>query len=63
VSDGERREHVFVVRAWCEPAPVPQWRATVEDLSTGQRLATTDLRDVDDFIRLRIRAADPPHRG
>jgi hypothetical protein len=55
-----REEHVFVVRVWSERAGLaPQWRAVVEDVSTGHRLASTDLREVDDFIRLRIGAGDP----
>ncbi|MBV9645838.1 MAG: hypothetical protein JO043_00060 [Candidatus Eremiobacteraeota bacterium] len=50
-----REEHVFLVRVWREPhgkgTPV---RAVVEEVSSGHRLASTDLRDVEDFIRLRV---------
>jgi hypothetical protein len=58
----ERRteEHIFIVRVRSEPgAAAPQWRATIEDVGTGRRVSSTDLRDVHDFIRLRIGSASP----
>ena len=61
---GDREGHVFVVRVWREGAPpLAQWRATVEDLAAGHRIATTDLRDIEDFIRLRILGDESPPRG
>jgi hypothetical protein len=63
VSD-HQGEHVFIVRVWSEPATAaPHWRATIEELATGHRVASADLRDVDDFIRLRIGAGEPSRRG
>jgi hypothetical protein len=51
----ERSEkQVFLVRLWREPAPEHPWRAAVTHVESGQRLVTTDLRAVCDFIRLQI---------
>ena len=56
----QAEQHVFIVRVWSEPgAAAPQWRATIEDVGTGRRVSSTDLRDVQDFIRLRIGSALP----
>jgi len=50
-----REDHLFVLRVWREAAPsAPDWRATIEHVPTGQRLSSTDLKDVDDFVRLRL---------
>jgi hypothetical protein len=55
VTDERSEQHVFIVRVWSQPAAAAsQWRATIEDVATGRRVSSTDLRDVDDFIRLRI---------
>lgn len=53
----KQEEHVFLVRVWSEPnGRASQLRAVIEEVSTGHRIASTDLREIDDFIRLRIRA-------
>jgi len=50
-----REEQLFVVRLWREAAaPEASWRASVLHVESGQKLATTELRAIDDFIRLRI---------
>jgi hypothetical protein len=60
MSDRRTEEHIFIVRVWSEPgAAAPQWRATIEDVGTGRRVSSTDLRDVQDFIRLRIGSVLP----
>jgi hypothetical protein len=49
--------HVFVIRVWRDgDRPRESWRASVLHVGSGQRLATTDLRDVEDFVRIRLRA-------
>ncbi|HLY01977.1 MAG TPA: hypothetical protein VKR56_05705 [Candidatus Cybelea sp.] len=53
--DASREEHVFVLRIWKEPPPARVgWRATITDLKSGCKVAATELRDIADFIRLRI---------
>ena len=60
MSERHKEEHVFIVRVWSEPgAAAPQWRATVEDVGSGRRVSSTDLRDVQDFIRLRLGTVTP----
>ena len=54
-----REEHVFVLRVWKEAAAVSAgWRATIVHVESGCSVAATELRDIDDFIRLRIAPAD-----
>lgn len=54
-----REEHVFVLRVWKEAATSRVgWRATIVHLESGCSVAATELRDIDDFIRLRIASAD-----
>jgi hypothetical protein len=54
-----REEHVFVLRVWKEPATSRVgWRATIVHLDSGCSVAATELRDIDDFIRLRIAPID-----
>jgi hypothetical protein len=56
-----REEHVFVLRVWKEAAtPSAGWRATIMHLESGCRVAATELRDIDDFIQLRITPPDGP---
>jgi hypothetical protein len=56
-----REDHLFVLRVWREPSSSsPDWRATIEHIASGKRLSSTDLKDVDDFIRLSL--ADAPGR-
>jgi hypothetical protein len=48
---------VFVVRVWSEPSgSSAEPRAVVEEPATGHRLASANLREVDDFIRMRLGA-------
>ncbi|MGA8097486.1 MAG: hypothetical protein WB810_02380 [Candidatus Cybelea sp.] len=54
-----REEHVFVLRVWKEAATSRVgWRATIVHLESGCSVAATELRDIDDFIRLRIASVD-----
>lgn len=58
-ASSSREEHLFVVRLWREPAARNgEWRASIVHVESGQRLATTELRAIDDFIRLRITPED-----
>jgi hypothetical protein len=51
------QRHVFVIRIWQEDDRARErWRASVLHVGSGQRLATTELRDVEDFVRMRLRA-------
>jgi hypothetical protein len=54
----EREQHVFVVRVWRDDA-AGAWRGTIVDVESGQRLSSTDLTDVGDFIRLRLPENEP----
>lgn len=56
-----REEHVFVLRVWKEPtASRGGWRAAITHLESGCRVAATELRDIADFVRLRISEGDGP---
>jgi hypothetical protein len=58
-----REEHVFVLRVWKEAATSRVgWRATIVHVASGCSVAATELRDINDFIRLRIAPPDglPP---
>ena len=56
-----REEHVFVLRVWKETATSSAgWRASIVHLESGCSVAATDLRDIDDFIQLRITPPDAP---
>jgi hypothetical protein len=47
--------HVFVIRVWRdEGSAADAWRASVLHVASGRRLTSTDLRDVEDFVRLRL---------
>ena len=64
MNDNPREPHVFIVRVWSESAEAdPQWRATIEDVGTGRRVSSANLRDVQDFIRLRIGVRDATRGG
>ena len=55
MKTAKHEDHLFVLRIWREAAPSePEWRATIEHVPTGKRLSSTDLKDVDDFVRLRL---------
>gem|GEM_PF-5493746 len=46
---------MFVLRIWKEAPPSKVgWRATITDLKSGCKVAATELRDIADFVRLRI---------
>jgi hypothetical protein len=54
--------HLFIVRIW-EQANAeginPNWRGLVQHVASGQQLYFTSLRDLDDFIVLKMRQAEP----
>jgi hypothetical protein len=50
----EREEHLFIVRTWRQASAGQDWRVSVLHVPSGMRLASSQLRDIDDFIRLRI---------
>ena len=53
--DASREDHRFVVRLWREPsASDPGWRGSVYEVSTALGLASCKLRDLWDFIMLRL---------
>jgi hypothetical protein len=56
-----RDQHLFVVRLWREAGAEDAWRVSVEHVESGQKFATTELRAIEDFIRLRIRNGKDPH--
>lgn len=59
-----REEHVFVVRIWKEAAAtLAGWRATVVHLPSGSNVAASDLRDINDFIQLRLAPTGAPLDG
>jgi hypothetical protein len=62
VENAAREEHVFIVRTWREaPAASGGWRLSVLHVGSGMRLASSQIRDIDDFIRLRMeRDANSP---
>lgn len=52
-------KHVFVVKVWRAATPgTDGLRASVFHVASGRRLATAQLRDVEDFMRLRLKPAD-----
>jgi hypothetical protein len=52
---GDREEHRFVLRVWREPsASRPQWRGSVYEASSALEIASSKLRDLLDFIALRL---------
>jgi hypothetical protein len=65
-SAGARHEALFVVRIWREPSQDgSHWRASIEDVVSGRRLATADFAELGEFVahRLASSAGDPvvPH--
>jgi hypothetical protein len=57
IMESHAQRHVFVIRVWRDgDRPREPWRASVLHVGSGQRLATTELRDVEDFVRMRLRA-------
>jgi hypothetical protein len=55
-ESGERLRHLFLVRIWQEPSSgtSTEWRGLVEHVPSQQRMYFKSLRDLDDFILLRI---------
>jgi len=55
-------QHLFVVRIWQEPgrAPSTQWHGSVEHIPSGQRIYFTAMRDLNDFISLRLGSLSTP---
>jgi len=51
----DRRDHRFVVRLWREKsASEPVWRGSVYEVSSSLTIASSKLRDLWDFIMLRL---------
>ncbi len=57
---GRRKQWVFVVRVWLEPASSgpPALRGSVRDVASGAAAYFTSPRDLADFIALRGSVAD-----
>lgn len=54
-TNAKREDHRFVVRLWRErSASPPAWRGTVYDVSSALGIASCKLRDLWDFIMLRL---------
>jgi hypothetical protein len=55
-DQASRVQHVFVVRIWQETSQsVPlQWRGSVEHMPSRQKLYFASMRDLNDFIMLRM---------
>jgi hypothetical protein len=58
----ERQDHRFVLHVWREPsASAPAWRGSVYEVSSALSIASGRLRDLWDFIALRLgQGADAP---
>ena len=54
--------HLFIIRIW-EQAEAEgassTWRGLVQHVASGQQLYFTSLRDLNDFIVLKMRQAEP----
>ncbi|MEJ2292428.1 MAG: hypothetical protein P8Y05_12040 [Deinococcales bacterium] len=59
---GSRKQWVFVVRVWLEPAASgpPALRGSVRDVHSGTATFFTSLKDLADFVALRGRLAEEP---
>lgn len=57
-ESGERSQHLFLVRIWQEPSSSASvgWRGLVEHVPSQQRMYFKSLRDLDDFILLRVQS-------
>jgi len=54
-GDTQREDYRFVVRLWREAsASKPAWRGSVYDVSSALGIASCRLRDLWDFIMLRL---------
>ncbi len=60
----EPREFTFIVRLRCEPgAAEPQWRGSVQEVSSGGRRFITGTREISEFIAAHLRGephSEPP---
>jgi hypothetical protein len=58
---GGHVNHLFIVRLWPEGegAAGVQWRGSVEHTASGLRLYFVSLRDLTDFITLRLHGSLP----
>lgn len=58
----EREDHRFVLHVWREPsASAPAWRGSVYEVSSALSIASGRLRDLWDFIALRLGQGTDPH--
>jgi hypothetical protein len=61
MMDAFGEPHVFVIKIWKGgPCPSDGLRASVLHVPSGRRLVSTELRDVEDFVRLRLEAGHEP---
>jgi hypothetical protein len=55
----DRKDHRFVLHVWREPSAAPPgWRGSVYEVATTLSLASDKLRDLWDFIALRLGAGE-----
>ena len=63
-DNDERQDHRFLLRVWREPsASKPVWRGSVYEVSTTLGIASGKLRDLWDFIALRLGRASGARGG
>jgi hypothetical protein len=56
--EAEREDHRFILRFWREPsASGDNWRGSVYEVSSALGIASAKLRDLWDFIALRLGTA------
>lgn len=58
----DRNDHRFVLHVWREPSAAPPgWRGSVYEVATTLSIVSDKLRDLWDFIALRLsQASDEP---
>jgi hypothetical protein len=57
LPEPERRQHLFIVRVWCEPGRTPaecQWRGSVEHVPSGDRRYFAARGDLARFLLARL---------
>jgi hypothetical protein len=61
-SSSERSQHLFLVHIWQEPGEeaASGWRGSVEHVPSRQRMYFKSLRDLNDFILLRLGSLAAP---
>ncbi|MFY9720284.1 MAG: hypothetical protein WAK16_11660 [Candidatus Cybelea sp.] len=58
----EREDHRFVLHVWREPSATPaRWRGSVYEVSSALGIASGKLRDLWDFIALRLGHGSESH--